>query len=295
MTRFPGAVLFAPGFGILDEMESLRAFILRCATLAERPVARMTLAASVVTLVFGLSASAFASDLRVPILAYHRFGTVAADHMTVTTPVFESHLRYVHESGCTVIPLRRLVDHLLGVAPASPPQSVVITADDGHRSVYTEMLPLVRRYEIPVTLFIYPSAISRADYALTWEQLKTLQATGLFDVQSHTYWHPHFGREKRRLAPPTYARFVRFQLDRSRQMLHERLGSRIDMLAWPFGFYDDGLIGQAVAAGYVAGVTLDRRHARTGDRVMALPRYLMTDHDRGAAFERLLSVPPIRR
>ena len=254
----------------------------------------MTITAAVVALVLGFSPCA-ASEPRVPILVYHRFGPVAADSMTVTTPVFESHLRHLREAGYTVIPLRRFVDHLLGNAPAPPPRSAVITADDGHRSVYTDMLPLVRQYDISVTLFIYPSAISRADYALTWEQLKALQATGLFDLQSHTYWHPHFWREKRRLPPSEYARFVAFQLARSRQTLGERLGSRIDMLAWPFGIYDDELIRQAVAAGYVAGFTLDRRHASAGDRVMALPRYLMTDHDRGAAFERLLSGPPSRK
>jgi len=255
----------------------------------------MKCAARIVALVLGLSRCASAGDLRVPILVYHRFGAVAVDSMTVTTPVFESHLRHLREGGYTVIPLRRLVDHLLGDAPAPPPRSVVITADDGHRSVYTEMLPLVRRYEVPVTLFVYPSAISRADYALTWEQLKTMQATGLFDVQSHTYWHPHFWKEKRRLTPSEYARFVAFQLDRSRQILHERLGSRIDMIAWPFGIYDDELVQHAVASGYVAGFTLDRRHASAGDRAMALPRYLMSDHDRGAAFERLLSGPATRK
>jgi peptidoglycan/xylan/chitin deacetylase (PgdA/CDA1 family) len=154
------------------------------------------------------------------------------------------------------------------------------------------MLPLVRRYGLPVTLFVYPSAISRASYALTWEELKDLRATGLFDVQSHTYWHPHFVREKRRLSPVDYTRFVAFQLVRSRQVLGERLGARIDMLAWPFGIYDDALMTQAVAAGYVAGFTLERRHATAGDRVMALPRYLITDHDRGAAFARLLSDAP---
>jgi peptidoglycan/xylan/chitin deacetylase (PgdA/CDA1 family) len=249
----------------------------------------MKRAASIVTLVLGLSPCAPAADLGVPILLYHRFGPVAADSMTVTTPVFDSHLRHLRDGGYTIIPLRRFVDHLLGQAPAPPPRSVVITADDGHRSVYTDMLPLVRRYDIPVTLFVYPSAISRADYALTWEQLKALQATGLFDVQSHTYWHPHFGREKRRLAPSEYARFVAFQLERSRHTLHERLGSRIDMLAWPFGIYDDELVEHAVAAGYVAGLTLDRRAASASDRVMALPRYLMSDRDRGVAFERLLS------
>ena len=38
---------------------------------------------------------------RIPILAYHRFGPVVADNMTVTTPVFASHLQYLHENGYT--------------------------------------------------------------------------------------------------------------------------------------------------------------------------------------------------
>jgi peptidoglycan/xylan/chitin deacetylase (PgdA/CDA1 family) len=104
----------------------------------------------------------------VPILLYHRFGPVAADRMTIATGVFESHLRFLRDNGYTVIPLRTLVDWLRGQAPASPPRSVVITADDAHRTVATEMAPLVVRYHVPVTLFVYASAISNASYAMTW-------------------------------------------------------------------------------------------------------------------------------
>jgi peptidoglycan/xylan/chitin deacetylase (PgdA/CDA1 family) len=123
----------------------------------------------------------------VPILAYHRFGPAVVDSMTITTTTFESQLRFLVEHGRPVVSLRSLVEHRLGRGPAPPPGAVVLTADDGHRSVYTEMYALVRRFGVPITLFIYPSAISRADYALTWDQLRELRASGLFDVQSHTW------------------------------------------------------------------------------------------------------------
>ncbi len=64
--------------------------------------------------------------------------------------------------------------------------------------LYAHMFSLVHLYRIPVTLFVYPSAISNADYALTWEQLLELKETWLFDIQSHSYWHPNFKEEKRR-------------------------------------------------------------------------------------------------
>ena len=57
-------------------------------------------------------------------------------------------------------------------SPRPPKGAVVITMDDGHRSVLREALPLVREFKVPVTLFIYPSAISNASYAMTWEDLR---------------------------------------------------------------------------------------------------------------------------
>src|SRR5262245_1222166 len=111
------------------------------------------------------------------ILLYHRFGPVVHDEMTVRTATFRAQLDYLKQHGYPIVPLRTVVSHLLGKGPAPPPRSVVITVDDGHASVFTEMLPLVTEYRIPVTLFIYPSAISNASYAMKWDQLASLQRT----------------------------------------------------------------------------------------------------------------------
>ena len=100
-------------------------------------------------------------SVSVPILLYHRFGPAASDSMTTTTKVFRSQLEYIMDHGFTVIPLRQLVDYYLGKGPTPSPGSVVIVADDAHKSVYTDMLPIVKQYNVPVTLFIYPSAIER--------------------------------------------------------------------------------------------------------------------------------------
>ncbi|MGD0281271.1 MAG: polysaccharide deacetylase family protein [Dissulfurispiraceae bacterium] len=226
----------------------------------------------------------------IPILLYHRFGPVVADSMTVATAVFESHLRYLKDNGYTVIPLMQLVDHYKGKTPAPLPQkAVVIVADDGHKSVYTDMLPLVKKYHIPVTLFLYPSAISNASYAMTWDQIRELKRTGLFDMQGHTYWHPNFKKEKKRLSAGEYDKFVDMQLNKSKEKLEKELGCAIKMLAWPFGIYDDQLIQKAAGAGYVAAFTIERRPARPSDRIMALPRYLLRNIDSGKAFAAIVA------
>ncbi len=225
----------------------------------------------------------------VPVLLYHRFGPVVADSMTVTTPVFESQVQWLRDNGYTVIPMRSLIDWLRGQGPAPPPRSVVITVDDGHRSVYSEMLPIVRRFSIPVTLFIYPSAISKASYALTWEQLKELQQTGLFEIQSHSYWHPNFKQEQKKLSPAQYRELVESQLRKSRTVLAEKSGQVVDLLAWPFGIYDEALERDAEAAGYVAAFSIERRHVTRSDPMMALPRYLVVNGDGTKAFQGIVT------
>ena len=228
----------------------------------------------------------------VPILLYHRVGPVAADSMTVTTDVFEAQLRYMLEKGYTVIPLRQLVDYDLGKTPQLPSWAIVITADDGHKSVFTHMVPLLKKYNLPVTLFLYPSAISNASYAMTWDQLREIKAGGGVDFQSHTFWHPNFKEDKKRLSPIDYEYFVINQLRNSKRRLEKELEVKVDMLAWPFGIYDDQLIDKAVEAGYVAAFTIKRHHTNHSDNIMALPRYLITNTDGEKAFEKILRGGP---
>jgi peptidoglycan/xylan/chitin deacetylase (PgdA/CDA1 family) len=207
--------------------------------------------------------------------------------MAVTTAVFESQLKYLSANGYVIITLRQLVDCHLGKRPTPPVKSLVLTVDDGHQSVYTDMFPLIKKYQVPATLFIYPSAVSNATYAMTWSQLREMKETGLIDLQSHTFWHPNFRKEKERLKPSEYERFVGTQLKKSKQELEKQLGTMVNMLAWPFGIYNDDLIDKAAEAGYVATFTMERRHACITEKIRSLPRYLMTHSDKGA-FERIL-------
>jgi peptidoglycan/xylan/chitin deacetylase (PgdA/CDA1 family) len=225
----------------------------------------------------------------IPILLYHRFGPVVADSMTIPTVVFESQLKFLYDNGYIVIALRELVDNYLKKGIPPTPRSLVITVDDGHKSVYTDMFPLIKKYRIPVTIFLYPSAISNASYAMTWDQLRKMKDTGLFDFQSHAYWHPNFKKEKEKLKSAEYERFVEMQFKNSKETLEKKLNAKVDMLAWPFGIYDGWLMAKATEVGYFAAFTIDRRHASLSDQMMALPRFLLTNADRGKAFAGLLA------
>jgi len=233
---------------------------------------------------------ALAGDYRVPILLYHRLGPTVADGMTITTKAFESHLQYLKENGYTVIPLRRLIDYKRGTNKAPlPAKPVVIVEDDAHKTVYTDMLPLVKKYNVPVTIFVYPSAISNASYAMTWDQLREVKATGLFDIQSHTFWHPNFKKERKKLTPAEFDKLVTTQLGKSKARIEKELGGTVDLLAWPFGIHDGDLLQRAEKAGYIATFTIEAHPVTAADNLLKLPRYLLGAGDRDARFAQIVA------
>jgi peptidoglycan/xylan/chitin deacetylase (PgdA/CDA1 family) len=225
---------------------------------------------------------------QIPILCYHRFGAQINDTMTIKSSVFSKQLAWLKANGYTVISLDDAVGYLKGDREQIPDKPVVITVDDGHKSVYFEMMPLVKAHQIPVTLFIYPSAISNAKYALTWEQLRELEETDLFHVESHTYWHPNFKKEKKRRSAENYDKFVTMQLGKSKSVLEEKMGHKIKYLAWAFGICDEALQRKAKEAGYEAAFTIERKHAKRCQPMMALPRYMIIDPITLDAFKRVI-------
>ena len=96
----------------------------------------------------------------------------------------------------TVISVATAIETVKGLRHKTP-NTIAISTDDGRASVLTIPFSIVQKYHITITLFIYPSVISNAPYALTWEQLRQMRASGLVDIQAHIYWHPDFRREKR--------------------------------------------------------------------------------------------------
>jgi peptidoglycan/xylan/chitin deacetylase (PgdA/CDA1 family) len=232
-----------------------------------------------------------ANSLHIPILCYHNLNPTVPGSMSLTPQKFESQIKWLKDNGFQIIPLQEAVEYLQGKRTTLPAKSVVITADDGWESVYTYMYPIVRKYQIPVTLFIYPGTISDGKHAMTWAQLSELQKTGLFDIQSHTYWHPNFKQAKKRMSPAQFDQYVNKELQNSKQTLEAKLNKKISYLAWPFGIYDKYLEDKAAEAGYVMAFTIDARKTHDNERAMAVPRYMVVDAYNMNGFAAIVSQP----
>ncbi len=218
------------------------------------------------------------NNINIPIILYHNFNPKVPGSMTVTPQKFEANLKLLKDHGFTFIPLKEAVEYLQGKRILLPAKPIVVTADDGWESVYTYMYPIAKKLNIPVTLFIYPGSISNEKNFMSWDQLKELKNTGLFDIQSHTYSHPNFKIMKRKLSPAAYEQYVKKELSISKKILEDKLGGKINLLAWPFGIYNSYLENQAEEAGYVMAFTIGYHTANRNFKSMEQPRFMIVDN-----------------
>ncbi len=230
---------------------------------------------------------AMAETPTVSILTYHRFNPAGSPGATtVSTAVFAAQMARIAERGLAVLDLHAVIS-----GEALPPHAVAITADDGHRSVYTEMFPILKRHGFHATLFLNPPGIGRGSY-LRWDELAEMQASGLIDCEPHTSSHPNFNTERTTRTPADFAQFVARELDEPRKTLTTHLGGPQDMLAWPYGIHDPALEAAAQAAGYRAAFALGGRVAPIGGPAYAIPRYQVYEADIGLRFDAVLNGTP---
>jgi peptidoglycan/xylan/chitin deacetylase (PgdA/CDA1 family) len=212
------------------------------------------------------------------VLTYHRFEIRENPPGTVISPgLFAQQMDWLASHPIPVAGLRETLRLAGGETVATP--AVAITADDGWRTVYTEMFPVILKHRFPVTLFLNPPMIGRGGAYLTWPMVMEMKASGLFDIQAHTLSHPNFNEERHKRAPDDYAAFIKHELADCRAMLEDKVSARVDLLAWPFGIHNPQLEQAAADAGYVASFALGSKPVVAGAPMQALPRSQIYESD----------------
>ncbi|OGG58830.1 hypothetical protein A2765_00415 [Candidatus Kaiserbacteria bacterium RIFCSPHIGHO2_01_FULL_56_24] len=87
---------------------------------------------------------------RASILSYHNIGTDRA-FFTVHPAVLEKQLRYLQEKKYTVVFLSELIRRLR--AGGNVEGCIALTFNDGFESVHADVLPLLRKYAMPASVF----------------------------------------------------------------------------------------------------------------------------------------------
>lgn len=201
----------------------------------------------------GLSANGYQT---VPILVYHRFAEDCSSSLCMPARSFELQMRYLKENGYHVITAEELLA-FIGYQQGLPKKSVLITMDDGYRSVYEIAYPILKKYGYTATVFIYTSFVGVSKMAITWDQLGEMQKDG-FTIGSHTIDHSDLTQQKDEETEAEYIVRVKEELCGSKEIIDKKLGQDTYFLAYPFGHYDQQSIQIAKEAGYKMAMSVKR-------------------------------------
>jgi poly-beta-1,6-N-acetyl-D-glucosamine N-deacetylase len=207
-------------------------------------------------------------------------------------------------TGWTVVSLDDVLAAKQGKRPL-PDKAILLTFDDGYRSLYTRVFPLLKIYRYPAVAAVVGSwmdgppggTVRYGDFDvprskfITWAEAREMQASGLVEFASHSYdlhWGARANPQGNAIPAGRTWRYdsataryesdaqhsgrIRADLDRSRRQIATALGRAPRALVWPFGRFSGPALEEARKAGFAFAFTLEAEPADAAG-LLALHRY----------------------
>lgn len=169
--------------------------------------------------------------LKVPILLYHHIEPIDQANkkgygwMTVDPVIFEQQLSYLNSHGYLTISAEELVQALINKRDL-PPNSILLTADDGYKDIFDFAFPIIQKYNIKFNLMIPTGLMNNQGY-LSWGELKQMTGSGLVTVYNHTWSHASLGNASKEK--------IEYEIVTSKKQLEGQLGKDVKIFAYPYG------------------------------------------------------------
>lgn len=230
---------------------------------------------------------------------------------------------WLQQNGWQPVSLQQIVDARAGRGRL-PEKAVLLTFDDGYKSVYTKVFPLLKLFNYPAVIAVvgdwigtpagtpvqYGDARLARHHFVDWEEVREMTASGLVEVASHSHGM-HQGIQANpqgnqipsaiaRLYRPNgnayetdadYAARIRADLKRSADLIERHAGKRPRAMVWPYGAYNQPAVGWAAEAGMTITMNLEPGPNTPQDSLSRMRRALVTYSNGVPDLARMLQQP----
>lgn len=176
---------------------------------------------------------------RPTVLMYH--SVMEGDNpLSLTPEKFEDQIKYLKENKFKFLKLDDLKDGVVFEG-----KSVLITFDDGYEDNFSIVVPILQKYNVPAIFFIATGLVGSEVGGLkmmNWEEIKNISINNLFEIGGHTITH----RKLHKLNLEE----VEKEIKESKRILEEKLGKSIRVFAYPYGRYNDLVLGVIKKSGF---------------------------------------------
>ena len=212
-------------------------------------------------------------DVPVPILMYHAVNDPPAGaplpELYVAKADFAGQMRWLKTKGYTAVTLQQVYD-LWTKGVALPARPVVLTFDDGYRSIWAFARPILARMRWPGLLYLQVDMLENTSQGgISPAQVRALLAAG-WELESHTVTHPD-------LTTLDDAQLTAELVD-SRREIRRRFGRPARFFCYPAGRYDARVIDAVRQAGYLTATTTQYGNAGP-DQLLTLNRVRINRSD----------------
>ena len=190
---------------------------------------------------------------------------------TVKPLNFDRQMAYLYKHRYNVISLADLIGRLRK-REALPDRTVCLTFDDGFADNYFNVLPVLKKYNFPATIFLLTGYMGKEldnsqkfPIAIMSEaQAKEMANSGLIEFGSHTDTHS-------RLEAISNEDFTK-ELETSRIKIERITGNEWRFFAYPRGFFRKDIIGILKSRNIEAALTVQEGLIGKDDDVFLLKR-----------------------
>jgi peptidoglycan/xylan/chitin deacetylase (PgdA/CDA1 family) len=191
----------------------------------------------------------------VRLLGYHTIGDGEND-LSVSVAQFRQQIEWLVRHRYRILTMRDWAQRAAS-GQALPARSVILTFDDGFRSVLTHAAPILAEHGAAGTVFTltdYMGLTNAFDKPfgapelplLNWDEVERLKRMG-WDIQSHGRRHYPMVQLVRGV--------LEDELGASKALLEHRLGDPVRFFCYPYGAFEPATIAAVQRAGYAGAVT----------------------------------------
>ena len=218
----------------------------------------------------------------IPVLMYHWFyddtkgekaGTVNS-HNYISKTEFEKQIKYLKDSNYYFPTWNELIDYIDGKIDL-PEKSVILTDDDCVNSFFTVALPILQKYEVPMTSFCITNKTNWQKYV--GEPYLTFQShtDSLHKRICKTYWDGA-------VMCNTYDTIYN-DIKKSIEKVENT-----ESFAYPFGHYNDNTIKALKENGIKLAFTINEGKVKRGANKYKLPRVRISSWTSISAYKKLV-------
>lgn len=214
-------------------------------------------------------------SLKIPIFIYHSVRphisgeSKTQDRYDVAPRLLEQQFVYLRDNGYNTISLDDLVNDIKHGSAAPIEKPVILTFDDGWENQYRYAFPLLKKYHMTATFYIFTNAIGKKTHFLTWDQVKEMDAAGM-TIGSHTLSHPYL----KKLSSDE----LRKEIVESKKIIENELKKPVMHFASPFGYTSPEVVEIIKAAGYSTGRTTYKGIRHSKNDILQLRGILVNDN-----------------